>query len=64
MKKFWVWIGIAVVVILAAVLIVTQTRKGEKEIKIGVIIPLTGGSAKYGEDIKRGYDLAVEEINK
>jgi branched-chain amino acid transport system substrate-binding protein len=63
MKKFWVWIGIAVVVILAVVLIVTQIRKGEKEIKIGVIIPLTGGSAKYGEDIKRGYDLAVEEIN-
>ena len=63
MKKFWVWIGIAVVVIVAVVLIVTQTGKGEKEIKIGVIIPLTGGSAKYGEDIKRGYDLAVEEIN-
>lgn len=34
------------------------------EIKIGVITPLTGGSAKYGEDIKRGYDLAVEEINE
>jgi branched-chain amino acid transport system substrate-binding protein len=63
MKKFWVWIGIAVVVILAVVLIVMQIRKEEKEIKIGVLIPLTGGSAKYGEDIKRGYDLAVEEIN-
>jgi len=38
--------------------------KKEREIKIGVITPLTGGSAKYGEDIKRGYDLAVEEINE
>jgi len=63
MKKFWVWIGIAVVVILAAVLIVTQTRKGEKEIKIGVILELTGPLSRLGERSKRGMEMAVEEIN-
>ena len=36
----------------------------KKGIKIGVITPLSGASAKYGEDIKRGYDMAVEEINE
>lgn len=51
--------------LLLAFLFVTGCeRKEPKEIKIGVIAPLSGGSAKYGEDIKRGYDLAVEEINE
>jgi len=36
----------------------------KEEIKIGVMTPLTGESAKYGQDIKRGYDLATEEINE
>lgn len=31
--------------------------------KIGAILPLTGEAAKYGIDLQRGYDLAVEEIN-
>lgn len=63
-KSTWIGIVIIVVLALAIVLIVTQTKKEPGVIKIGVIIPLTGSSAKYGEDIKRGYDLAVEEINE
>jgi branched-chain amino acid transport system substrate-binding protein len=63
MKKFWVWIGIAVVVILAVVLIVMQIRKEEKEIKIGVILELTGPLSRLGERSKRGMEMAVEEIN-
>lgn len=31
--------------------------------KVGVIAPFSGPSAQYGEDIRRGYLLAVEEIN-
>lgn len=38
--------------------------KKEKEIKIGVITPLTGEGATYGEATKRGVDLATEEINQ
>lgn len=34
-----------------------------EEIKVGAILPLTGDLAVYGENIKKGIDLAVEEIN-
>lgn len=40
------------------------TKKESKEIKIGVITPLTGEGATYGEATKQGLDLALEEINK
>lgn len=38
-------------------------KKEEKEIKIGAILPLTGGAGKYGEDAKAGIELAVEQKN-
>ncbi|MCD6193333.1 MAG: ABC transporter substrate-binding protein [Candidatus Aminicenantes bacterium] len=63
MKKIWIGVVILIIAALAVLIVVTQTKREPEEIKIGVIVPLTGGSAKYGEDIKRGYDLAVEEIN-
>ena len=34
-----------------------------KEIKIGAILPLTGSAAPYGENAKRGIELALSEIN-
>ncbi|MCK4445511.1 MAG: ABC transporter substrate-binding protein [Candidatus Marinimicrobia bacterium] len=61
MKRTFFWMLILGLVFSLGML---GCAKKEKEIKIGVITPLTGGSAKYGEDIKRGYDLAVEEINE
>ncbi len=33
------------------------------EIKIGMTLPLTGYAASYGEDAKRGAELAVEQTN-
>jgi branched-chain amino acid transport system substrate-binding protein len=33
-------------------------------IKIGSILPLTGGAAQYGQWIKKGLELGKEEINK
>lgn len=39
-------------------------KKEPDEIKIGVITPLTGEGATYGEATKRGVDLAVEGINQ
>lgn len=38
------------------------TKKNE-EIKIGAIIPLTGNFASYGEPVRDGMLLALEEIN-
>lgn len=39
---------------------------GQKEdniVKIGITLPLTGALSSYGAEIKKGLDLAVEEIN-
>jgi len=63
MKKLWIVIGIVVIVALAIVFSVTQTKKAPKEIKIGAILPLSGPTAWLGEMHKWGIDLAVEEIN-
>jgi len=35
----------------------------EEPIKIGVTLALTGNTAVYGTGMKKGFDLAVEEIN-
>jgi branched-chain amino acid transport system substrate-binding protein len=37
--------------------------EGEGPIYIGVSGPLTGPTARYGEQWKKGFDLALEEIN-
>ncbi len=37
--------------------------EGEGPIYIGVSGPLTGPNARYGEQWKKGFDLALEEIN-
>ena len=34
------------------------------EVRIGVVLPLSGPFASGGQQCKRGYDLAVEDINK
>jgi branched-chain amino acid transport system substrate-binding protein len=62
-KKLWIGIGLAVAVVLAIVMIVTQAKREPEEIKIGAILPLTGDGAVYGERFKKGIDLAFSEIN-
>jgi branched-chain amino acid transport system substrate-binding protein len=54
-------IVIALAVITGAFLYMQPTEPGE--IKIGAIAPLSGPAALYGEGMKRGIDLAVEELN-
>jgi branched-chain amino acid transport system substrate-binding protein len=64
MKKIWITIGIVVIVALAIILVITQTKKEPGEIKIGVILPLTGPAAKYGNWTREGMEFAAEGINK
>jgi len=33
-------------------------------VKIGIVLPLTGAEAKFGEIEKRSFEMAVDEINK
>lgn len=63
MKKIWVGIGIIIVVALAVVLTIMRPAGELKEIRIGAVLPLTGGAGKYGEDAKLGIELAVVEKN-
>ena len=38
-------------------------REAANSLRIGAALPLTGDTAYYGQDSKRGIDLAVDEIN-
>ena len=46
--------------LLVAVMFIGCQEKKNGQIKIGVILPLSGNGAIYGEDLKRGIDLAYE----
>jgi branched-chain amino acid transport system substrate-binding protein len=63
MKKLSMILSVVVVLALAILLVVTQTKKEPNEIKIGAVLPLTGDGAKYGIGAKEGIDLALDEIN-
>ena len=52
-----------VIVIINLILLLGCTKNEENIIKIGAIVPLTGPFASYGEPVKNGMLLAVDEIN-
>lgn len=56
MKKWFVGLVILSVCFVAA--------NASAQIKIGVTMPLTGYAASYGEDAKRGVELAIDQVNK
>lgn len=41
----------------------TETGKETNEIHIGVVLPLSGDLKEYGENVKRGIDLRVKQVN-
>ena len=63
MRKIWIGIAALAVIALIFLLVITQTKREPQEIKIGVIAPLTGPVAPYGENVRDGVLLATEEIN-
>ncbi len=54
-KIFAVWIAVFLVGSVAAVC--------QDTVRIGVVAPLTGSQAAFGEALKNGYLIAVDEIN-
>lgn len=61
-----VLIVVAVLAVVAIALLVTKgsgSTTAQAEIRIGWIGPLTGDAAPYGIAIKRGTDLAVQDVN-
>jgi len=63
MKKIWITIGIVIIVAIAIIFIVTQTKKESEVIKIGAMGPLTGVRAMGGTYMRNGLEMALEEIN-
>ena len=64
-KKVWFLIA-ALVTLLAVVtfwLISTHTSKSKDEIRIGVLLPLTGGAASLGKAALHGMETAISEYN-
>ncbi len=69
MKKGHIITIIIVLVLLGVYALSSQSGDKQKSldtenpIKIGVIEPLSGGAAAYGEVAKNGFSMAVDEIN-
>jgi len=58
-------VGKAFVVAAAILSLVVAASAGfaAETVKVGVLLPLTGSQAKFGEIEKRSYEMAAEEIN-
>ena len=59
MKKIMSILGIAAL----AISLLSSGCSGEKTIKIGAILPLSGPLASIGKDIKFAIDIAVNDVN-
>ncbi len=64
-RKAVLWIlGLLALVVIAIGIYSTQKRDaGAETLKIGVIAPLTGEGADYGNAMKQGIEMAIAEIN-
>ncbi len=60
MKKLY--IGIALICLLSGTFNIEVCR-GEQTYSIGAILPITGELASYGDFIKKGVELALDEVN-
>ncbi len=56
---------LGIIALIGGIAFTTLSCKKEPEVyKIGVILPLTGKLAAYGEKAQRGFNLALEDIGK
>lgn len=65
-KKAWIWIIALVAIVIAGVWLSRRSPQGVEAtspLRIGAIDSLTGPFAAYGEPVRDGMLLAVEEIN-
>ncbi|MFH1125301.1 MAG: ABC transporter substrate-binding protein, partial [Pseudomonadota bacterium] len=62
MKKLLLALGVVLTVALFSAFATTLSLAAET-VKVGIVLPLTGDQAKFGEIEKQSFDLALEEIN-
>ena len=63
MSKSWKYILLVSVAILTVAFTLPATVSAADTIQVGIVLPLTGSQAKFGEIEKQSFDLALEEIN-
>jgi branched-chain amino acid transport system substrate-binding protein len=64
MKQVWRFVLALLVGVGLAALMAPNVAVAQDTIKVGIVLPLTGDQAKFGEIEKQSFDLALEEINK
>ncbi len=64
MKQVWRFVLALLVGAGLAALMAPNVAVAQDSIKVGIVLPLTGDQAKFGEIEKQSFDLALEEINK
>ncbi|GAB4228608.1 MAG: ABC transporter substrate-binding protein [Deltaproteobacteria bacterium] len=55
--------GVLVAVAAALAVGMSGVARSAEPVKVGVLLPLTGSMAKFGEIEKRSFEMALEEIN-
>src|SRR5437016_125233 len=67
MRQLRTWAGL-IGLALVFVTVAADGWSGEvdaaSKVRIGVLLPLSGPVAVNGQNTRRGYDLAIEDINK
>jgi branched-chain amino acid transport system substrate-binding protein len=51
------------IIIFMTIAILNSCSRNEDVVKIGAILPLTGSAAIWGQNVKRGIDLAKDKLN-
>ena len=55
--------GLLTVAVLLLAVVLCGGALAADAIKVGIVLPLTGAQAKFGEIEKRSFEMAAEEIN-
>ena len=63
-KKILIIIGVIAVIVIGSVLYFDNNGKQKNEIKVGVILPLTGPSSDIGNNILDGIKISADYYNK
>ncbi len=63
MSKGWKYNLLVLIGVALVAFTISTSASAADTIKVGVVLPLTGPQAKFGEIEKQSFDMALEEIN-
>jgi len=64
MNKKIIWVVIGAIIVIIAIIVASgksNTQNNSGEFTVGAVLPLTGPAALWGETVKNGMELALEE---